>query len=76
MNAYQSAVVVTPHATNPNEYRALFLVPTGATPSVTITPRGSGSVTIPLVDGGDPVLLPVETRLVTAATNATVIGLN
>jgi alpha-D-ribose 1-methylphosphonate 5-triphosphate synthase subunit PhnH len=74
-DSYQSAVIVTPHASNPNQYRALTLIGTGTTPSATVKPKGGPSVVLPAIQN-EAIHYPVEVDLVTAATNTTVVGYN
>jgi hypothetical protein len=74
-DSYQSATIVTPHASNPNSYRALFVVGTGTTPAVTVKPKGGPSVVLPVVQNVFT-HYPLAVELVTAATNTTVVGYN
>lgn len=72
---YQSADEVTPHAANINAYRALLVSGTTTAGSVTFTSAQGQSVAV-VIPVNAVVLIPVATRLVTAASNCTVVGLN
>lgn len=70
---FNSGFILTPHDTNPNVYDALWINAVGGGTRLDIVGRDSSTTTTLTVAAGQ--LIPVRTKLVPAATTATVVGL-
>ena len=70
---FNSAFAITDHDTNPNIYDAIWVDAVGGGTQLDIVPRDSSTTVTLTVAAGQ--LIPIRTRLVPAATTATVIGL-
>jgi len=68
MLRYNSAAVITPHASNPNNYDAIMVM-VGGTLTVKPPMGPSVSLTLPASGAGTsyPMIIPISTQLVTAA---------
>lgn len=69
---FNSAFIIAPHDTNPNIYDAIWVNATGAGALAVVGRDSSAVVTLAVAVGQ---LVPIRTKLVKAATTATVVGL-
>lgn len=70
---FNSGFILTDHDTNPNVYDALWINATGGGTRLDVVPRdASATITLTVAAGQ---LIPIRTKLVPAATTATVVGL-